>query len=52
MNVGEKFSLRLKGLGAEGYNWEYNIKETGKVVSVSSEFVDDGKKIGLLPPSL
>ena len=50
LNVGEKYILRLKGLGAAGYNWEYNIKETGKVVSVSSEFVDDGKKIGPLPP--
>jgi len=42
--------LRLKGLAAAGYNWEYIIKETEKVVSVSSEFVDDGKKIGPLPP--
>ena len=48
--VGEKYTLRLKGLGAAGYNWEYTIKETGKVVSVSSEFVDDGKKIGPLLP--
>jgi predicted secreted protein len=48
--VGEKYTLRLKGLGAAGYNWEYRIKETGKVISVSSEFVDDGKKIGPPPP--
>ncbi|HEX7574947.1 MAG TPA: protease inhibitor I42 family protein [Candidatus Methanoperedens sp.] len=50
MHVGEKYILRLKGLGAAGYNWEYKIKETDKVVSVSSEFVDDGKKIRPLPP--
>jgi predicted secreted protein len=50
LNVGEKYTLRLKGMGAAGYNWEYNIEEIEKVVSVSSEFVDDGKKAGPLPP--
>jgi predicted secreted protein len=50
LKVGEKYTLRLKGLGAAGYNWEYRIKETGKVVSVSSEFIDDRKKIGPIPP--
>jgi predicted secreted protein len=50
LKVGEKYTFRLKGLGAAGYNWEYNIEETGKIVSVSSEFVDDGKKTGPLPP--
>ncbi|MCZ7402662.1 MAG: protease inhibitor I42 family protein [Candidatus Methanoperedens sp.] len=48
--VGEKYRLRLKGLGAAGYNWEYQIKETEKVVSVSSEFIDDGTKIRPMPP--
>ncbi|MCE8423103.1 MAG: protease inhibitor I42 family protein [Candidatus Methanoperedens sp.] len=48
--VGEKHSLRLKGLGAAGYNWEYRIEEIEKVVSVSLDFVDDGKKTGPLPP--
>ena len=50
LSVGEKYVFRLKGLGAAGYNWEHSIEETGKVVSVSSEFVDKGKKIGPLPP--
>jgi len=36
-------------LGAAGYNWEYSI-ETGKIVSVSLDFVDDGKRTGPLPP--
>jgi predicted secreted protein len=50
LKVGEKYIFRLKGLGAAGYNWEYSIDEMGKVVSVSSEFVDDEKKAGPLRP--
>lgn len=50
LKVGEKYTFRLKGLGAAGYNWEYNIEEIEKVVSVSLDFVDDGKKTGPLPP--
>ncbi len=50
LKVGEKYTFRLKGLGAAGYNWEYSIEETGKIVSVSLDFVDDGKKTGPLPP--
>lgn len=50
LKVGEKYTFRLKGLGAAGYIWEYSIEETGKIVSVSSEYVDEGKKTGPLPP--
>ena len=50
LSVGEKYTLRLKGLGAAGYNWEYSIEETGKIVSVSSEFVGGGERTGSLPP--
>jgi predicted secreted protein len=47
----EKYTFRLKGLGAAGYNWEYTIEETKKVVSVSLGFVDDRKKAErILPP--
>jgi predicted secreted protein len=49
--VGEKYTFRLKGLGAAGYNWEYTIEDTRKVASVSLEFVDDKKKAErILPP--
>ncbi|MCZ7355936.1 MAG: protease inhibitor I42 family protein [Candidatus Methanoperedens sp.] len=51
LKAGEKYTFRLKGLGAAGYNWEYSIEETKKVVSVSLEFVDDQKKAKrILPP--
>lgn len=50
LRVGEKYTFRLKGLGAAGFNWEYNIEGTGKVVSVSLELVNDGRKTGSLPP--
>ena len=50
LRVGEKYAFRLKGLGAAGYSWEYGIEQTRKVVSVSSEFVDAGKRTGPLPP--
>lgn len=50
LKAGEKYTFRLKGLGAAGYNWEYTIEEPKKVVSVSLEFVDDGKKTVPLPP--
>jgi len=50
LRVGEKDTIRLKGLAAAGYIWEYGIEQTNKVVSVSSEFVEDGKRTGPLPP--
>ena len=50
LQVGEKYTFSLKGLGAAGYIWEYGIEQTNKVVSVSSEFVEDGKRTGPLPP--
>lgn len=51
LKVGEKYTFRLKGLGAAGYNWEYTIEESKKVVSVSLEFADDQKKVKrVLPP--
>jgi predicted secreted protein len=50
LRVGEKYELRLKGLGAAGYKWEYSIEEIGKVVNVSIEFVGDKKRTtGILP---
>jgi len=50
LGAGEKYPFRLKGLGAAGYSWEYGIEQTNKVVSVSSEFLDDGNRTGPLPP--
>jgi predicted secreted protein len=51
LKVGEKYTFRLKGLGAAGYNWEYTIEESKKVVSVSLEFADNQKKVKrIMPP--
>ncbi len=50
LRAGEKYTFRLKGLGAAGFNWEYDIEGTGKVVSVSLELVYDGKRTGPLLP--
>ncbi|MCX9026101.1 MAG: protease inhibitor I42 family protein [Candidatus Methanoperedens sp.] len=50
LKAGEKYTFRLKGLGAAGYNWEYSIEEIEKVVSISLDFVDDEKRTGPLPP--
>jgi predicted secreted protein len=45
LKVGEKYTFKLKGLGAAGYNWGYTIEESKKVVSVSLEFADDQKNV-------
>ena len=37
--VGDTYVLRLKGLGAAGYMWQYSINGPGDVVSVSLEMV-------------
>ncbi len=37
LRVGETHVLRLKGLGAAGYTWQYSINGPGDVVSVSLE---------------
>ena len=37
LRVGETYVLRLKGLGAAGYMWQYSINGPGDVVSVSLE---------------
>ncbi len=53
LKVGEKYTFRLKGLGAAGYNWDYTVEKNFKAVTVSLEFVDDLKKTekkGPLPP--
>ncbi len=50
LKAGEIYTFRLKGLGAAGFNWEYDTEETGKVVSVSLELINDRKKTGPLPP--
>jgi len=45
LRVGETYVLRLKGLGAAGYLWQYSINDPGDVVSVSLEMA------GPEPPS-
>ncbi len=40
LKVGEKYTLRLKGLAGAGYTWKHTIEETGKVVAVSMEMSD------------
>ncbi len=35
LRVGETYVLRLKGLGAAGYLWQYSIHGPGDVISVS-----------------
>jgi predicted secreted protein len=37
LKVGEKYVLRLKGLGSAGYTWNYSIDGNDKVVSISKE---------------
>jgi predicted secreted protein len=37
LRVGETYVLRLKGLGAAGYVWQYSINGPGDMVSVSLE---------------
>lgn len=37
LGVGQKFVLRLKGLGSAGYTWDYTIEGNDRVVSISRE---------------
>jgi predicted secreted protein len=40
LKVGEKYTLRLKGLAGAGYAWKHTIEEAGEIVSVSTEMSD------------
>ena len=44
LKVGESYTLRLQGLGAAGYVWEYSMEGTEKIVAVlagaSEEFTE------------
>jgi predicted secreted protein len=35
LNVGERYTLRLPGLGSAGYVWEYAVTGDDKVVSIA-----------------
>jgi len=37
LRIGQKYVLRLKGLGSAGYTWNYNVDGNDKVVSISRE---------------
>ncbi len=40
LKVGEKYTLRLRGLAGAGYTWKHTIEEAREVVSVSMEMSD------------
>jgi predicted secreted protein len=40
LKVGERYVLKLQGLGAAGYTWEYTVEGIGKVVAVSKDRSD------------
>jgi predicted secreted protein len=45
LKVGEKYTLRLKGLAGAGYTWKHTIEEAGEVVSVSTEMSDHLQRV-------
>ncbi len=46
LRVGETYVLRLKGLGAAGYLWQYSIHGPGDVISVSLEMAGPEPRSG------
>jgi predicted secreted protein len=53
LKVGERYVLKLQGLGAAGYTWEYAVEGVGNVVAVSKETSDAPPQTEtgeLLPP--
>jgi predicted secreted protein len=43
LKKGESATIKLKGLGTAGYQWDYTIPENKNIVTVSKDFILPGK---------